>query len=58
VAHDNDPVGRKVDVKFQPVRTGAKATLERGDRVFWTKRAAASMGKDSRARPAFEEGHD
>jgi hypothetical protein len=49
VAHDHDPVRRKVDVEFQPVCTGPQPALERGHGVLGAKRAAATMGKDPRS---------
>jgi hypothetical protein len=47
VADDDDPVGGKMHVKFQPVRAGCEPTLKRGYRVLGSKRAASSMREDS-----------
>jgi hypothetical protein len=47
VAHDDDPIGGKVYVEFQPVSTGGKPTLKRGQGVFRTKRATPSVREDS-----------
>jgi len=56
VAYDDDSIGGKMHVEFQPVRAGCEPTLKRGHSVLGPKRAASSMREDSGLRRS-KEGH-